>query len=122
MIYFLCIIGLVGLITVFLLFMFPRVEVDGDSMLPTFHSGELLRASRFIRTSKLKVGDIYVFAPPYDSGARVIKRLTFIDDSGYLFFEGDNKRVSYDSRQYGAVTKSRVIAHIVSKKGALRDV
>ena len=63
-----------------------------------------------------------MYRPPYDSDEErfVIKRLSCIekDQSGRTkyYFLGDNSSDSYDSRYYGYVDSSRVVARIVAKK------
>lgn len=95
--------------------LFPIVEVSGNSMYPTYKDGEFLLASRLY---KLKVGDVVVFMPPSTSHSEVefvIKRVCEIKDSK-LFFMGDNRDDSYDSRDYGYVDRSRLIAKVINQR------
>lgn len=107
---------LIGTGVLILLLFFPIAKVEGDSMLPTYEDGQLLVTSRFYR---LKVGDVYVFTRLRDDGeeVHVIKRLTQIDKdiSVLLFFEGDNAKCSYDSRNYGYVSKDQVVSKVLFK-------
>lgn len=92
-------------------------------MFPTLLDKEVYLGRRVFRKTKCKVGEIYVYRPPYDSDEEkfVIKRLHHTDKdllTGRLqyYFLGDNSSDSYDSRYYGLVDSSRVVAHIVAKK------
>ena len=112
------IIGVIVIaVLLILLYVFPIIVVDGNSMLPTYHNGDILigcRISLPFFKSPLKLREIYVYLPPYAKGKDkhyVIKRLTHINNDGRLFFEGDNPSDSYDSRMYGYVNKDCVIAH-----------
>ena len=119
----------VAIIFVFLLFtflfFFPVVQICGYSMFPTLMDGEFYLGRRVFRKDKCKFGEIYVFRPPYDDREEryVIKRLSDIKyESGKVkyFFLGDNYNDSYDSRYYGYVDSSNVVAHIVLKKRGVR--
>lgn len=117
-----CTISAIVLLTTIFLYFFPIVQIAGYSMFPTLLDGELYLGRRVFRKTKCKVGEIYVYRPPYDSDEErfVIKRLSHIekDQSGRIkyYFLGDNSNDSYDSRYYGLVDSSRVVAHIVAKK------
>lgn len=102
----------------FLLYMFPPVEVLGESMYPTLLDGEQVRGVRISHKKPLILNDIYVFRPPYMSGEDkyVVKRLIYIDYKGRLFFQGDNADYSFDSRDYGLVSRDNVVAHIILKE------
>lgn len=98
---------------VFLFAWFPKVQIIGDSMLPTYREGEEIRARRILRVDPLKVNDVYVFKEPV-CGRPVIKRLSAVcqdeDGNTLCYFEGDNSSVSFDSRNYGWVSRKRIIA------------
>jgi phage repressor protein C with HTH and peptisase S24 domain len=95
------------------MFFFPIIIVDGVSMCPTYQDRQLLLATRLFRYNKLKAGRVYVFHSP--SGEVVIKRLAYEKD-GMCYFLGDNEEESFDSRYYGYVPKSMIIAKIVFTK------
>lgn len=106
------ILALVLIIVIALLFyVFPLIQVCGDSMCPTFNDGDIILGCRLCR--HLTAGKIYVFTPP--KGEKyVIKRLTSISHiTGKLFFEGDNVEHSYDSRMYGYISRDKLVAQYV---------
>lgn len=104
------------ILLLFFLYLFPVARVCGDSMSPTLNDGDIiivLRITPFF--NNFKEGDVFLFTPPEreDEGHKiVIKRLSMIvkDDKERMtfFFVGDNKPVSFDSRYYGFVDRSRV--------------
>ena len=113
-------------VTVFLLiFLFPIVKVEGDSMFPTFREGRILWCRRlfFFNKDKCKKGKIYVIhlkdeedGSPYF----IVKRLKYIYPYKGKYakhtlydFRGDNIGVSYDSRHYGLVPSDKVEAIVL---------
>ena len=95
-----------------IIFMF--LTVSGRSMFPTLTEGEKLTSVRSY-LCKLNVGDIVV-AKPYECDNRlVIKRIANIDGDHY-FLLGDNPDESYDSRNYGWVSKKEIVAKVVTRK------
>lgn len=113
-------------VTVFLLiFLFPIVKVEGDSMFPTFREGRILWCRRlfFFNKDKCKKGKIYVIhlkdeedGSPYF----IVKRLKHIYPYKGKYakhtlydFRGDNIEVSYDSRQHGWFDSSEVVAKVI---------
>lgn len=89
-----------------LFYCFPYLSVVGDSMMPTYQDGDWGFGTRLFSRKKLTAGDVYVFLSP-SSERPVVKRLAFIKDSS-LWFLGDNKDFSEDSRFYGWVEPKRV--------------
>ena len=106
-------------VLVFMLYLFPLVKVCGYSMFPTYIDGQFLFIKRVLHKSKCKVGEVYVYVPPYVSEDEkfVIKRLDHISKDGKYYFLGDNSNDSYDSRYYGYVDSKNVVAHILNRKG-----
>lgn len=109
-------------ITVFLLiFLFPIVRVEGDSMFPTFREGKLLLCRRLFRfnRNKCKKNCIYVIhlrdeedGSPYF----IVKRLKDaypVCGKVCYDFRGDNTVVSYDSRQHGLFSSDAVVAKVI---------
>lgn len=90
-----------------LLYLFPLIEVCGDSMYPKFNDGDIILGCRLF---SIKPYSIYVYTPPVGE-KYVIKRLTQVSPyTNKLFFEGDNSDYSFDSRKYGYVSKDKVVA------------
>lgn len=116
-------IVLVTLGIVLLLTNYPLVKVCGNSMYPTFIDGEMLFSKRIFnsKTYQFVVGEIYVFENPlHEEGEEdvyVIKRLCYVTCSGKLFFLGDNREDSCDSRTYGEVNREMVVAKIIESEG-----
>ena len=94
-------IGVITVIIIILLAVFPKVNVIGDSMYPTYKNGASVRAVRIAYFFPLVVWAVYVFRSP--SGDIVIKLLDHLkwDDPTMCYFLGGNSSVSYDSRNYG---------------------
>ena len=105
------IIVLLFMIVLMTLYFFPLVGIRGESMLPAYRHGDILFSRRVFGKNKCEVGKVYVFRPPYDKSKKVIKRLVGIIDGKY-FFEGDNKDLSRDSREYGLIEPECVVAEI----------
>lgn len=107
-----CIFVIVCGISVFLFYLFPILEVSGNSMHPTLKDGQFLLARRVSRTEKLHVGEIYVINSP--SGKIAVKRLDHcLADKNLYFFTGDNAEASYDSRSYGYLDREDILAKVI---------
>lgn len=111
------IIALIVVVLAVLYYIFPIIQVCGDSMYPTFNDGDIILGCRLF---SLKIKEVYVFHPPVGE-KYVIKRLTQVSSTtNKLFFEGDNSDHSYDSRMYGYVSRDKVVAKYIftiHKKG-----
>ena len=97
---------------------FVIVEICGESMKPTFQGGEYVIGRKVLRKDRCRLNEIYVYYSPSPTSQQrsiVVKRLIGVSNDSY-FFEGDNPECSYDSRYYGYVDPSRVIAHIKEPK------
>ena len=124
---------------------FRVVRVDGNSMYPSFHDGQILVINTQIQAETLRKDDVIVFKT--ESG-HAIKRIiasagdhvvlsdgeirinsmrilpyTCDGDSdaehnlenGQYFVIGDNYLVSYDSRDYGPVDSDAITGKVVMK-------
>ena len=90
------------------------LTVNGRSMLPTLVEGDKLWSVRSY-LCRVRVGDVVV-AKPYSCNDRlVIKRVHRIDN-GYYYLLGDNAGESYDSRNYGWVSKKEIVAKVMKCK------
>lgn len=107
-------------------YLYPTLIVEGESMYPTLKEGETLRAMRLNKVDKrfLIPGMIYVFHI-YDCDKEngkpyyFIKRLDhiYVKPNGEImcYFLGDNSDNSNDSRHFGYVSASNVIAMVLNK-------
>lgn len=77
------------------------VIVDGTSMNPTLHNGQVCISTSFF---KAKNGQIVAAIDP--DGYEVVKRMILKD--GKVFLYGDNEEESYDSQFYGAISNSQI--------------
>ncbi len=97
--------------------------VSGDSMVPTFESGDYLIIDEVTyRYREPQKGDVVVFRYPLDPSKFFIKRIvglpgeTLVADGREwrlglddYFVEGDNRPFSLDSRSWGPVPRENVI-------------
>jgi nickel-type superoxide dismutase maturation protease len=81
-----------------------RLEVVGDSMLPTLASGD-----RVLVVARRPVPGDLVAVPDPRAGARLlIKRAVEVSAGGRVVVRGDNPEASTDSRDFGPVAASSV--------------
>lgn len=80
--------------------------IEGLSMIPTYQPGDRVLVKY---GANFLVGDIVLI----DFKERIdIKRVVKIEDDR-VYVEGDNSAVSIDSRQYGPVKNSRILAKVL---------
>lgn len=106
-------------------YLFPLIQVCGDSMYPTYLDSETIVGTRVYRKSKLKVGDVIVYESPMEKGRVVIKRIDhFMNDHGnlYIYCLGDNADYSYDSRAYGYVSSKNIMCKVINQRRNLNNV
>ena len=111
------------IVVVFLVlhYLFPVIQICGDSMYPTYKGGEILLGYRIYRKDHLKVGDVILFQNTEDRRT-VIKRIADIrEEKGKLLFFvlGDNPEVSYDSRNYGYISSDRLTCRLFNQRRKL---
>lgn len=118
-------LGLLGILYIAFNIIFPPIEFDGWSMYPTYEDKEVVRGMRLFNKKNFKLGYVYVFTRERDGETyHVIKRLTkmkLTKQGLKLFFEGDNSLGSVDSRHYGYVDSSRVVARVIKPKEKMED-
>ena len=109
-----------------LLYLFPPIQICGNSMYPALRDGDIGIGCRIY---KLKLNSIYVYEPPVGRDMKnyyVVKRVSRIiiehpigkihrNRYGFygnikVFFEGDNRRESFDSNNYGTVDANKIVA------------
>lgn len=119
-------IFLILIVLIAFIIVFPIIEVDGDSMSPTYRDSEFLLGYRFFPKEKLKVGDVIVYKRPSEHIC-VIKRIARITSSIYnendlLFYcLGDNSQKSYDSRDYGYIPQKDIVCKIILEQRRNRN-
>lgn len=91
-----------------------RVQVVGDSMLPTLCSGDRAIA---VRSWWLRAGELVVLADSRAGGRTMVKRASWIGrDTArrrVAWVEGDNPAASTDSRALGLIPRSDVSCRLV---------
>ena len=102
-------------------YVFPLVNVCGNSMLPTYHDGEIVFSTRIFRKNKIKPGDVMVFRHPTVRDRLLIKRVdtVFKDNHGEIqsiYFLGDNAPDSYDSRNFGYVLINDLVSKVIKPR------
>ena len=106
-------------------FLLTVYTVDGHSMDPTLHTGQLLLINRlaYLRSSP-QVGDIVVVSFGNQGEITFVKRVEGIAGQlvagrlaplgqNQLFIEGDNRSFSTDSRSYGPITERQVLGKVI---------
>lgn len=109
---FIIIFSIILILLLVIRYLFPFVQIVGDSMFPTYFHDEIVFGTRLYSKSKLKIGDVIVYKT---SDRIVVKRIAEIESQGniLLFYcLGDNADVSYDSRHYGYISSEQLICKI----------
>jgi len=102
--FYIILLGVFLLIVLFASFLGKVIIVQGTSMEPTYHNGDIGLAFKVYNADNINVGDVVVFQ--YE-GIEVIKRVA--EDRGTAFWVlGDNAPESFDSRDFGEVDKARI--------------
>lgn len=105
-------------------YLFPLIQVVGDSMYPTYKDGEILVGSRLFKKSKLKVGEVIIYKSPTDKKvvikriAKSVKYKNLMD----LYCLGDNSEHSYDSRNYGFISSKSVVCKVIDQRRNINNV
>ena len=84
------------------------VVVAGDSMLPTYASGDWLVATRIRRIAP---GQVVIIERENRPGILMIKRVLRAEGQKW-WVEGDNASASDDSRSFGAINESEIVGRI----------
>ena len=84
------------------------VVVAGDSMLPTYASGDWLVVTR---NGRITPGQVVVIERESRPGILLIKRVLRAEGQKW-WVEGDNASASDDSRSFGAIDESEIVGRI----------
>lgn len=87
-------------------------RVEGDSMIPTLHSGEAVLINP---GAKIEPGDIVAADHPYMRNVKIIKRVESIDTQGRYVLRGDNPADSTDSRSFGSIAARSISGKVVRR-------
>jgi nickel-type superoxide dismutase maturation protease len=91
-----------------------RFKIHGHSMEPTLKpNDEVLVSSLSYFFTSPKRNDIVAFKDPRDNKV-LIKRITKIETKK-IFVQGDNKKHSTDSREFGMIEKKAIIGKVIFK-------
>jgi nickel-type superoxide dismutase maturation protease len=88
---------------------FRRVRVTGNSMLPTFQTGDRLLIGP---AGRVRAGQVVAIADPRSARRLLVKRVHAADRRG-LDVRGDNEAASTDSRQLGLIPRSKLAGRVV---------
>lgn len=87
-----------------------RFIVYGHSMEPTIRDHQIVFVSNLpYLLLKPKIGDIVAFR---NKDSVFIKRITKISNESY-FVKGDNKKDSFDSKDFGLIDKKEVLGKVI---------
>ena len=89
-----------------------RLEVTGDSMLPTLRPGDRVLLVGSVRHRRSRVGELVAARDPRQPSRVLIKRVAGVRPDG-LLLHGDNPDGSTDSREFGTVPPSLVVGRVV---------
>ena len=93
-----------------------RVQVSGESMLPTLLPGDIVLVdTRAYRKTTPAIGEIVVAHHPYQKNLTIIKRIADITPEGRIVLHSDNPKGGTDSRSFGAINSERIIGRVTSR-------
>jgi signal peptidase I len=88
-----------------------KYRIQGNSMTPTYSLGDIVFVNRLSYMFKEpQKGDVVALCDPRDRKV-LIKRITKVAGERY-FVQGDNKKLSTDSRVFGMIGKSAIIGKV----------
>ena len=103
-----------------LYYLFPLIQVCGDSMYPTYLDGQVIIGCRLFRRKKRKVGEVVIYRSPEENGRKiVIKRVAGVNvafNQVTYYCLGDNSDHSYDSRYYGAISSENLVCRVLNQR------
>jgi nickel-type superoxide dismutase maturation protease len=88
-----------------------EVCLEGDSMWPTFHHGDLLTFTTTFDRSTLSPGDVVLALHPFKPTVHIVKRIQSVTQDARVFLVGDQPDPigSEDSHNFGRVHISGVL-------------
>jgi nickel-type superoxide dismutase maturation protease len=90
-----------------------RVRVTGDSMLPTFQTGDRLLIGP---AGRVRAGQVVAVTDPRSPERLMVKRVHAAERRG-LDVRGDNEGASTDSRHLGLIPKSNLAGRVIYRYG-----
>lgn len=90
--------------------MIKRFTVTGNSMMPSYHDGDVILVGRW---GKMHVNDVIVCRDPREKNRLIMKRVAAIENASYYVL-GDNKHASTDSRTFGHIQKTAIIGKVIT--------
>ena len=91
-----------------------RLEVTGESMVPTLQPGDRLIVVRGIGPLRpaIRVGDLVAVPDPRLPQRTLVKRVMAVEAGGVVV-EGDNETASTDSRHFGPVAAGTLLGKVI---------
>jgi type IV secretory pathway protease TraF len=92
------------------------VRIDGDSMTPSYYSGDSVLAARRWITGTIRRGDVVVCRLPAGlpgPSGYLVKRVASVA-SGQVYLRGDGEH-SYDSRAFGPIPQDHVLGRVIAR-------
>ena len=91
-----------------------RLEVAGESMIPTLRPGDrvLVVAGLGPFRPPIRTGDLVALADPRAPARVMVKRVTAVA-GGRVEVRGDNAAASTDSRHFGPIDRAAVVGRVV---------
>lgn len=112
------------------------VFCTGPSMEPTLYTDNVVISDQIsVWTRRISKGDIVIAKLPHDRNQLICKRVTALPGDnvwsgftfrevpkGHLWLEGDNKKNSTDSREYGPIPQGLIRGRVVCRIWPLMDM
>lgn len=93
---------------------FERIEIAGESMVPTLLPGDFVLVDRRAYHGRVpRRGDIVIARDLRDASRLLVKRVARVDLHGMVWLEGDNGAASTDSRSFGPVPLENLEGRVV---------
>lgn len=90
------------------MFPFARFQIEGESMLPSFRSGNRVLVWRY---GTVRKGDVVVFSK---GGLTMVKRAVEWNGDRWVV-RGDNISASTDSLDFGGVEERSIIGKVIAR-------